>query len=593
MKGCHFFGYPRTASGIVFLLSFVSSILAGSRRCLAQLAAPLPSSTVRFAWGGWLFALLFLLVLGLALWICLRKQRQAEQRMQTLETLNARLKQRVAESQQHEHALREHLEGSLAEEHRLLRTVIDNLPDYIFVKDAAGRFVLNNAAHVRLLGATSADEVVGKTDFDFFPQEIAARYQAAEQKVLQAGRQVVDQEEWTIEPESRKRWLLHTKFPLPDQHGKITRLVGISRDHTDRKLEEEAYQQHTRELNLLNHMGNLLQACHTEEETYNVMNSICKLLFPSDSGYLSLLDEQRQTLHVVMSWGYPPPATQTFGVNDCWALRLDTTHVVNHPESGGLLCTHLGSYPENGYLCSPVSSTAGDVLGVFCLRFGVFNPAYSAEERTRQKEARRMVVNRVIRHYALFTINLRLRETLRVESIRDPLTGLYNRRHMEASLEREAHRAERLHTPVGLIMLDVDHFKTFNDRYGHELGDTVLRELGELLQSRVRAEDIACRYGGEEFLLILPEASLEVVRQRAEEIRMLVKSLRIPYQSQILHITISAGVAVFPQHAPDVTSAVRAADTALYQAKTSGRDQVVMTSAGMPTSPRTTLSEAS
>jgi diguanylate cyclase (GGDEF)-like protein len=144
---------------------------------------------------------------------------------------------------------------------------------------------------------------------------------------------------------------------------------------------------------------------------------------------------------------------------------------------------------------------------------------YSTDERKQIKESKRMVVTRVVRHYALFIINLRLRQTLKREAIRDPLTGLYNRRHMEASLEREAYRAERLHTPVGLVMLDVDHFKLFNDTYGHEAGDIVLRELGNLLRSSIRGEDIACRYGGEEFLLILPDASLDSVMERAEEIR--------------------------------------------------------------------------
>ena len=185
-----------------------------------------------------------------------------------------------------------------------------------------------------------------------------------------------------------------------------------------------------------------------------------------------------------------------------------------------------------------------------------------------------MVVTRVVRHYALFIINLRLRQTLKREAIRDPLTGLYNRRHMEASLEREAHRAERLHTPVGLVMLDVDHFKLFNDTYGHEAGDIVLKELGNLLRSSIRGEDIACRYGGEEFLLILPDASLESVMERAEEIRKKTKDLRIAYQNEELSVTISAGVAMLPNHGPSIDDALKAADEALYHAKAEGRDQV-------------------
>jgi diguanylate cyclase (GGDEF)-like protein/PAS domain S-box-containing protein len=467
-------------------------------------------------------------------------------------------------------------EEALAAEQLLLRTVIDNLPDYIFVKDTEGRFVLNNLAYARVAGAKKPNELIGKTDFECFPQELATQYHASDQEVIQSGQPMFNQEEWIRDPNDNKKWLITTRVPLRDKHGKLIGLVGISRDNTERKLSEEAQQQHTRELNLLNHMGNLLQACNAEGDTYSVMSSICKLLFPSDSGHLSVMNESRTELKTVVSWGNPPPETQVFGVSDCWAFRLDTTHFIEHPDTG-LLCSHLDAFPDNGYVCSPIN-TSGDILGILHLRFGQFDSAYSVEECRRLKDAKRMMVNRVVRHYALFIGNLRLRETLRVESIRDQLTGLYNRRHMEASLEREAYRALRLHTPVGLIMLDVDHFKRLNDTYGHEAGDVVLRELGNLLRASIRGEDIACRYGGEEFLLILPDASLESLKQRAEDIREKVKNLRIAYQNKILSITVSLGVAVLPDHGPSVDDALKAADKALYQAKADGRNRVAVAS---------------
>ena len=120
---------------------------------------------------------------------------------------------------------------------------------------------------------------------------------------------------------------------------------------------------------------------------------------------------------------------------------------------------------------------------------------------------------------ALSLSNLNLRETLQHQSIRDPLTGLFNRRYMDETLERERQRAARSDTSLGVIMLDIDHFKKFNDMFGHEAGDTVLEELGVLLKNHVRGSDIACRYGGEEFVLILPESPLEIVIERAELIR--------------------------------------------------------------------------
>ena len=177
--------------------------------------------------------------------------------------------------------------------------------------------------------------------------------------------------------------------------------------------------------------------------------------------------------------------------------------------------------------------------------------------------------------------NLRLRETLRSQAIRDPLTGLYNRRYMEGSLEREVRRAERNQRSIGIIMIDLDHFKKLNDTLGHDAGDTVLREVGAFLQTHIRGEDIACRYGGEEFTLILPEVTLEVTRERAEQLRTEFKQLDLRHRYQSFGIiTLSLGVAVFPQHGSTAPAVMRAADSALYRAKETGRDRVVISQEG-------------
>lgn len=178
---------------------------------------------------------------------------------------------------------------------------------------------------------------------------------------------------------------------------------------------------------------------------------------------------------------------------------------------------------------------------------------------------------------SLALANLKLRETLRNQAIRDPLTGLFNRRYMEESLKREMYRAMRRGTKLGIIMLDIDHFKRFNDTYGHAAGDALLQELGNFLQARIRKEDIACRYGGEEFTLILPDSSLEDTRRRAEELREEVKHLHVRYNGEpIGNVTLSLGVAVFPDHGETAETVLQTADWALYLAKEKGRDQVVV-----------------
>ncbi len=168
-------------------------------------------------------------------------------------------------------------------------------------------------------------------------------------------------------------------------------------------------------------------------------------------------------------------------------------------------------------------------------------------------------------------------QTLHSHALRDSLTGLYNRRYMEVSLSQQLHRARRHGTPLGLIMLDVDHFKRFNDEFGHAAGDRILRKLGSVLANQFRGEDVVCRYGGDEFLIILSDASLDSVQQAAERLRAEIKHINIEHDRRVLGPpTLSLGVAVFPNHGSTPEVLLRNADAALYRAKACGRDQAVV-----------------
>jgi diguanylate cyclase (GGDEF)-like protein len=178
---------------------------------------------------------------------------------------------------------------------------------------------------------------------------------------------------------------------------------------------------------------------------------------------------------------------------------------------------------------------------------------------------------------ALALANLKLRTSLLHQSIRDPLTNLFNRRYLEETLDREVHRAVRLQRSVAVVMLDIDYFKSFNDTFGHEAGDTLLRELGSFFRNQIRGGDFACRYGGEEFTLIFPEVSLSNIVQRAERLREKVKELHVQHEGrQLGAITISLGIALFPEHGTTGRALLQAADAALYEAKHKGRDCVVV-----------------
>lgn len=169
-----------------------------------------------------------------------------------------------------------------------------------------------------------------------------------------------------------------------------------------------------------------------------------------------------------------------------------------------------------------------------------------------------------------------LQAQLREQAIRDSLTGLFNRRYLEETLERELLRARREACPISLIMLDIDHFKKLNDTHGHKAGDMMLQRLGEMLRTHTRGSDVACRYGGEEFVAVLPGASLEHAHQRAEQWRATFEQLRVPFGLAHLQATLSLGVAVYPLHGATSDEVLRVADTALYMAKTEGRNQVVV-----------------
>jgi diguanylate cyclase (GGDEF)-like protein len=227
----------------------------------------------------------------------------------------------------------------------------------------------------------------------------------------------------------------------------------------------------------------------------------------------------------------------------------------------------------------------GDNLGVLQLAFSRFEEGETQDNMGIVQSTRGRLALALAEQIALALANLRLREALRNQSIIDPLTGLFNRRYLEQVLERECRRALRSNRSLAVLMLDVDHFKRFNDLWGHEGGDAVLRDLAALLRHLFRGEDVACRYGGEEFVLLLADATLESALARAEEMRLAVHGLAVQHRGQTVGaIAVSVGVAVLPEHGIGPTDLIAAADRALYRAKETGRDRTVSADQGMSSS---------
>ena len=316
---------------------------------------------------------------------------------------------------------------------------------------------------------------------------------------------------------------------------------------------------------VLSHMAELLQSCTARTEAYSIVRETAARLFPDSPGSLFIYRESRDVLEHATSWGGGRAAHATLAPDECWALRLGSAHFV--PQKGAVRCGHA-SQDAASYVCIPVQGQ-GQILGLLHIAVDIkpstMRPAPDTERRLRA------MTDRVGPALA----NLKLRDALREMALRDGLTGLYNRRYLEDALNRELHRAERSGKPVSVVMVDIDHFKRFNDKFGHDAGDFVLSAIARVISKVIRPSDIACRYGGEELAIVLPEADLECARARVEQLRLAIRNSNLTHLGQILPSpTASFGLAVYPTNGTKPAELLKAADQALYRAKQDGRDRV-------------------
>ena len=509
-------------------------------------------------------------------------RREAELKIRGL---NAELEARVVErtsallaaNQQltNEISERKEIEAALARESDLLQALMDNIPDTIYFKDLASRFTRINQAQARVLGVAQPEDALGKTDADFQSPDLAVAFSDEEKNLLTVGVPVLNRPEYNPTPDGQPRWFAATKMPMRDRDGKIVGLVGISHNITERMQSDEALRQansqlteRIRQMSVLNELAEQLQACLTLVEVFQVTGQMVGRLFPQTCGALYVSNNSRNWIETAAAWGSPRLEPQVLEPDDCWALRRGRTHVVAASQGATLPCRHLLDSRPALSVCIPLLAH-GDTLGIWHLRAPDEAIAGSFDDVVLQLA--RVVADSV----ALAIANLNLRETLKQQSIRDPLTDLFNRRYMEESLERELLRAARTQRPVGVVMLDVDHFKDINDLYGHGMGDAVLRQLGQFLKENTRGGDIASRYGGEEFTIILPNSALDQTENWAEKHRLSFKNVALEHRDiSLASVTLSFGVAAYPQHGQTGEQVLRAADAALYRAKHSGRDQV-------------------
>jgi diguanylate cyclase (GGDEF)-like protein len=331
------------------------------------------------------------------------------------------------------------------------------------------------------------------------------------------------------------------------------------------------------EANLLSQFNEWLHCCNSMDELYEVVMKYLTLLLPNCSGTLYLFSNSRDVLDGVKAWSgaeVGPPMHP----NDCWGLRRG--RAFSHwQDDVDFHCAHVNSSVPSDYCCIPILAH-GETIGLLHLMFGTnIGPRL---EKTLE-EQRKLAIN-CAEQISVAIANVKLRDQLRDQSIRDPLTGLFNRRYLLETCRREFSRAARTNQHVSILSIDVDHFKKYNDNHGHDAGDTVLRIVSECLEKSVRKEDIPCRFGGEEFIVVLLGVTPADAIQRADKLRGSVESLVVRYLDRSLpRVTISVGVATFPDCGDNPQAVIRAADEALYRAKDNGRNRVEASSLlGLP-----------
>jgi diguanylate cyclase (GGDEF)-like protein len=310
-------------------------------------------------------------------------------------------------------------------------------------------------------------------------------------------------------------------------------------------------------------MTDMLQSAAGQEDTNEVLRSTMATLIPGFGGALYVFNNSRDRLDLSTNWGaFAGGSAGHISPTSCWALKRGKPHL-NQTEEWALRCNHVA--PGQATLEIPMAAR-GQVYGLLVI-------AAAGGDATARLDEIIPVATAMGDAMSLALSSIDLRERLRNLALRDGLTNLYNRRFLEEMLERFCTDAERRKASVSVIMLDLDHFKLVNDQHGHAAGDAVLREVAAAIMSCLRSLDVACRYGGEEFAIILPDCSLASATAKAEQIRSRVNERTT---ASGLAINVSLGVASIPETCGGQLELIPEADAALYAAKQQGRDRVVV-----------------
>lgn len=511
--------------------------------------------------------------------------------MQNLEearqTLEKRVEERTAELQK-EIAERIQIEKKLREREDLFRSMVESLGEGVVIVDEKENFLFANEAAHRIFESEDKP-LVGRCLKEFTTPDQFALIQE-QTKLRKAGKRSTYELRLTM-TDGREKVVLVTATPQFDDQKRFLSTLAVITDISAMKKTEDVLrsmknqlenslrqlEKRNEEANRLLEMGDAFQMAQKEEEVIAIALNYARQLFPKESGALYLKSQHGQFLQKIGSWGDFSFGADYFLPEECWGLRKGQPHEIKDPVRD-LLCPHLAMERQLPLpsLCLPLLAF-GESLGVLVMSCCQEKEDINKPSQEEYQAQREWVARSFAQRLAISIFTIRLRESLKEKSIRDPLTHLYNRRFLEESLNREIFRARRSGQLIAVMMLDIDHFKQFNDLYGHDAGDIVLQKIAKILESSMRREDIVCRYGGEEFAIIMPLNSSEVAVSRAELILDRVRQLEIHYKERVFqNLTISIGLAFYPDDATSAEELLQVADQALLEAKRRGRNRLML-----------------
>ncbi len=477
---------------------------------------------------------------------------------------------------------RKQFEQALRESEERFRLAFSNAAIGMALVDLDGHWRQVNQALCQIVGY-SPEELATKTFQDItYPPDLDIDL-AYMQQLLSGAIPSYQLEKRYVHKDGHLVWILLSGSMMRTVEGKPDYFISQVQDITARKEAELALRQANQHLALslallerrhhemviLNELAEALQRCRRATDAINITTRVLPRLFPQQSGALYLKKSDNSFRRVGLALGDPAELVSEFTADQCWALRSGKAHH-GTSELATSLCAHTQTLYATALhsVCVPLIFH-GEIRGLLALQKELV-PEFSLLEPEPWHESVIPVAMMVLEHLGATLTQLRLQRMLQQQAIRDPLTGIFNRRYLQETLSRELQRAEREQAEVGVLMIDIDHFKRINDTYGHRFGDQILRMLAQFIQQQVRPSDIVCRYGGEEFTVIMPSTAQAVVLARAEQLCADLSTGLVGVPS----ITVSIGVASFPQHSRDPDMLLQLADAALYRAKRAGRNQV-------------------